>query len=121
MFKGTTHSPDEMVTESMWPEKWEVTVEKVATVGVMAGCKPQSMPVLLALIDAWGNGNFYSSVRSTTSFSFPIVVNGPIRKTLEMNSGTNALGPGNRSNATIGRFLRLAVYALEGHGPEPVT
>jgi hypothetical protein len=117
MLKGTTHPPDEIVIESMWPEKWTVTVEKAATVGVMAGCKAPSMPVLLALIDAWGNGNFQSSVRSTTSFSFPVVINGPIRRTLEMNSGVNAMGPGNRSNAAIGRFLRLAVICLGGSWP----
>lgn len=117
MLKETTHSPDELVTNTMWPEKWGVTVEKVAVVGVMAGCSPQSMPVLLALIDAWGNGRFESSVRSTTSFSFPIVINGPIRNSLGMNAGTNAMGPGNRINSTIGRFLRLAIICLGGSWP----
>jgi hypothetical protein len=117
MLKPTSHQPDEIVTTTMWPEKWEVTVEKVATVGAMAGCIPESMPVLLALVDAWGSGNFISSVRSTTSFSFPIVVSGPIRTSLGMNTRTNAMGPGNRVNSTIGRFLRLSIICLGGSWP----
>jgi hypothetical protein len=47
MLKGTSHSPDRVVTTTMWPESWTVTVEKVAINGVMAGCKPADMPVLL--------------------------------------------------------------------------
>jgi hypothetical protein len=118
MLKGTSHSPDEVVTTYMWPESWMVTVEKVAIVGVMAGCKPDYMPVLLAIIEAWGNGkHFESTVRSTTSFAFPILVNGPIRNQIGMNAGGNALGPGNRANATIGRFLRLAIINLGGSWP----
>jgi hypothetical protein len=117
MLKGTSRSPDEVVTTTMWPESWSVTVEKVAINGVMAGCKPNYMPVLLAIVEAWGKGHFESTVRSTTSFAFPILVNGPVRNELGMNAGTNALGPGNRANTTIGRFLRLAIINLGGSWP----
>jgi len=117
MLKGTSHSPDEIVTTTMWPEKWTVTVEKVAIVGVMAGCKPEYMPVLLAIVEAWGKGAFSSSVRSTNSFSFPVVVNGPIRNEIGMNSGIGAMGPCNHANATIGRFKRLAIICLGGSWP----
>jgi hypothetical protein len=117
MLKGTHHSPDEIVTTKMFPENYTVTVEKVAIVGVMAGCKPEYLPVLLAMCEGWGKGNFDSAVRSTNSFAFPVLVNGPIRNEIEMNSGGNAMGPGNQANATIGRFLRLAIISLGGSWP----
>jgi hypothetical protein len=116
MLQGTSHAPDKIVTNAMLPESWTVTVEKVAIVGVMAGCKPGYMPVLLAIVEAFANGSFSSSVRSTTSFSFVVMVNGPIAKQIGMNAGINALGSGtgNKANATIGRFLRLALINLGG-------
>lgn len=113
MLKGTSHSPDEVVTTTMWPERLTVTVEKVAIVGVMAGCKPEYMPVLLAICEAFGKSNrIQSPVRSTLSQATATLVNGPIRNEIGMNSGIEALGPCNRANATIGRFLRLAMINL---------
>ena len=112
MLKGTSHAPDEIITTTMWPAGWKVNVEKVAVVGVMAGCKPEYMPVLLATVEAFGECG--SAVRSTNSFSYMRVVNGPIREELNMNAGTYALGPGNHANATIGRFLSLAITNLGG-------
>lgn len=116
MLTGTSHSPGEIVTENMLPESLTVTVEKVAIVGAMAGCEPESMPVLLSAVETFGNDIFSSTVRSTTSFSFATIVNGPIAKQIRMNSGINALGSGtgNKANATVGRFLRLAIICLGG-------
>jgi hypothetical protein len=114
MLKGTSHAPGEIVTQAMLPEGWPATVEKVAINGVMAGATPAEMPVLLAAVQAFGSGHFASSVRSTNSFSFMQLVNGPIAREIGMNSGTYALGPGNRPNATIGRALRLFIYNLGG-------
>jgi hypothetical protein len=102
----------------MVPEKLAVTVEKVAINAVMAGCKPAYMPVLLATIEAYMKRNLDSIVRSTASFSFMQVVNGPIRKELDMNAGTWALGPGNQANAAIGRALRLFIINLGGGKPD---
>jgi hypothetical protein len=112
MMKGTSHSRGEAVTTTMWPESLTVTVEKVAINGVMAGCRPEYMPVLLAAVEAFSLESFSSQVMSTNSFSFMQLVNGPIRKEIGMNPGTYALGPGNRANATIGRFLKLAITNL---------
>jgi hypothetical protein len=112
MLKGTGHAPHEVVTTTMWPAQWSVTVEKVATVGVMAGCSPEYLPVLLATVEAFSKCG--SPVRSTNSFSYMRVINGPIRKEIGMNAGTYALGPGNHANATIGRFLSLAITNLGG-------
>jgi hypothetical protein len=114
MLKGTSRKPDEIVTRRMWPGPLEVTVEKVAIVGVMAGCKPEYMPVLLAAAEAFGSGNNAATVVSTNSFSYMQVVNGPIAKQIGMNAGIYALGPGNQANATIGRALRLSVHSLGG-------
>jgi hypothetical protein len=116
MLTGTSHPHDETVTEVMLPESLRVTVEKVATVGVMTGCQPAAMPVLLGIIEAFSREVFASTVRSTSSFSFATLVNGPIAKEIGMNAGMNALGSGteNRTNATIGRFLRLAIICLGG-------
>jgi hypothetical protein len=112
MLQGTKHDPAEVVTTTMWPAQWSVTVEKVAIVGVMAGCKPEYMPVLLATVEAFSACG--SAIRSTNSFSYMRVVNGPVRREIGMNGGTYALGPGNRANATLGRFLSLAVTSLGG-------
>jgi hypothetical protein len=87
-------------------------VEKVAIVGVMAGCKPEYMPVLLAIAEALGP--VASSQASPSSMSLMTVVNGPIRNEIGMNGGLGSLGPGNQANATIGRFVRLALIALAG-------
>lgn len=114
MLSGTSHPPQEVVTTTMWPEEWQVTVEKVAINGVMAGCKPEYMPVLLAAVEAFSKADNSSRVRSTNSFSFMQVINGPIREEIGMNSGINALGPGNHANATIGRALRLFIVNLGG-------
>jgi hypothetical protein len=117
--KHTKHSPTEVVTTSVWPEQYTATVEKVAIVGAMAGCKPEYMPVLLAVVEAFGRDVFASAARSTQSFSFPTFVNGPIRNEIHMNGSgsSSAMGPCNQANATIGRFLRLAIVALGGSWP----
>jgi len=113
MLQGTSHSPEEAVTACMYPEELTVTVEKAAVVGVMAGCKPEYMPLLLAILETWGgNPIFAQSARSDSTFSVMTIVNGPIRNEIGMNAGSNAMGPGNRANATIGRFLRLAILCL---------
>lgn len=116
MLHGTGHAPDEIVTDNMLPESLTVTVEKVAVVAVMAGCEPGYLPLLLSLIEAFNKEWYASTVRSTTSFSFAVLVNGPVRKSIGMNVGVNALGSGtgNKANATIGRFLRLAIICLGG-------
>jgi hypothetical protein len=114
MLRGTSHKPDEVVTKKMWPGPLEVTVEKVAIAGVMAGCKPEYMPVLLAAGEAFASGNNAATVVSTNSFSFMQVINGPIRNQIGMNAGIFALGPGNHANATIGRALRLFIHSLGG-------
>jgi len=118
MLKGTTRRPGEVIGR-IPPFLADCTIEKVAINAVMAGCKPEYMPVLLAAIEAALEPVFtLHGVLATTYFSSPvIVVNGPIAKKIGMNSGINALGQGNRANSTIGRALNLIVLNVGGGRP----
>ncbi len=117
MLKGTTHSPDEIVAKVFYPEGLQASVRQVAINAVMAGCDPKHLPVLLATVEAFQKFNLNSMLRSTNSFAFMQVVNGPIARELGMNSGVNALGPGNHANAVMGRALRLFITNLGGGQP----
>jgi hypothetical protein len=118
MLKGTQRHPDEIVGK-IPPNLADCTVEKVAINAVMAGCKPEYMPVLLAALEAALEPLFtLHGVLATTYFSSPIIiVNGPVTQRIGMNSGINALGQGNRANATIGRALNLIVRNVGGGRP----
>jgi hypothetical protein len=91
----------------------------VAINAVMAGCRPDYMPVVIAAVEAALDEPFsIHGVVATTMFVGPIViVNGPIRKAIGMNSGVNALGQGNRANSTIGRALQLVIRNVGGGKP----
>ena len=118
MLKGTSRQPDEVVG-LMPPDLVPVTVEKVAINAVLAGCKPEYMPVLLAALEAALSDEFgLHGLICTTMFGSPmIVVNGPAARAIGMNSGVNALGQGNRANATIGRALQLIIRNVGGGRP----
>jgi hypothetical protein len=118
MLDGTSRAPDEVVAV-VPPDLAPVTVEKVAINAVMAGCKPEYLPVVLATVEAACSDAFnMHGVLCTTYFSGPvIVVNGPIAARLGINSGLNCLGQGNRANATIGRALQLVVRNVGGGLP----
>jgi len=121
MLQGTTRAADERVG-AIPPNLAECTVEQVAINAVMAGCKPEYMPVLLAAVEAALEPVFtLHGLLATTYFSSPIIiVNGPIAKRIGMNCGLNALGQGNRANATIGRALQLIVRNIGGGRPGEV-
>jgi hypothetical protein len=121
MVAGTTREPDEIVAV-VPPDLVECTVEKVAINAVMAGCRPEYLPVVLAAVEAACTDEFnIHGVLATTWFSGPLViVNGPITRAIGMNSGVNALGQGNRANATIGRALQLVVRNVGGGRPGEV-
>jgi hypothetical protein len=118
MLKGTHRAAHEIVG-MMPPDLLPCTVEKVAINAVMAGCKPEYMPVLLAALEAALDEDFgLHGLICTTMFGSPmIMVNGPIAKAIGMNSGGNALGQGNRANATIGRALQLIIRNVGGGRP----
>jgi hypothetical protein len=96
-----------------------ITAEKVAINSCMAGCLPEYMPVIVAVIRAMAEESyvFHGSITSTGGSAQFILVNGPIRRELGMNSGTNVMGPGNRANSTIGRAIRLIIINIAGAIP----
>ena len=118
MLTGTSRDPQEVVAV-VPPDLVSCTVEKVAINAVMAGCKPEYLPVVLAAVEAACTDEFnIHGLLATTYFSSPVViVNGPIANAIGMNSGVNALGQGNRANATIGRALQLVVRNVGGGKP----
>jgi hypothetical protein len=118
MLSGTVRDPGEVVAV-MPPAFANVTVEKVAVNAVMAGCRPEYLPVVLAAVSAAATDTFnIHGVAATTHFVGPVVVvNGPVTRGLGMNAGGNALGPGNRANMTIGRALNLVIRNVGGARP----
>lgn len=121
MLTGTGRAPDEVVAV-VPPDLAPCTVEKVAVNAVMAGCLPEHLPVVLAALEAACAEPFaLHGLLATTWFAGPVVVvNGPVAAAIGMNSGVNALGQGNRANATIGRALQLVVRNVGGGRPGEV-
>jgi hypothetical protein len=121
MLAGTRRASEEVVAV-VPPDLVPCTVEKVAINAVMAGCKPEYLPVVLAALEAVCTDEFnIHGVLATTMGVGPIVVvNGPIRRAIGMNSGINVLGQGNRANSTIGRALQLVIRNVGGGRPGEV-
>lgn len=112
------HQPSDVITVIPTRNR-AITAEKAAINCVMAGCLPEYMPVVMAVIRAMAEESFvfHGSITSTGGSGQFILVNGPIRHELGMNSGANVLGPGNRANSTIGRALRLIIINVTGAVP----
>jgi hypothetical protein len=96
-----------------------VTAEKVAINAVMAGCKAEYMPVIAATVQALADPlyGYHGPATSTGGSAVFMVVNGPIARKLDINSGDNLFGPGWRANATIGRAVRLVMRNVIGTLP----
>jgi hypothetical protein len=120
MLKGTSHARDKVVgrmAPTNFRESWELTVEKVAVNAVMAGARPEYLPVILAMAASGSTARN----SSTTSFAGLAVVNGPIRNELKMNSGIGATGPYNHANVTIGRAWNLLSQNGQGGSVPGIT
>jgi len=113
--------PDALV-EVIPPAMGEATLRKIAVNAVMAGCKPEYLPVLVAAIEAVTEPAYGLAHRQTTTHAGAplIIVNGPIVKRLGINYGNGVFGPGWRPNATIGRAMRLILINLGGAIPAEV-
>ena len=113
MLSGTKRSPDE-VLGTINPKGGTVTIEKIAINSVMAGAKPEYMPVIISVIESLADDKFddLHVLASAGSFGLLIVVSGPIAKELEMNAGIGFMGHGNRANNTIGRAVRLTTLNI---------
>jgi hypothetical protein len=113
MLAGTSRRRDEIVGKlraTAYREDWEFDVEKVAVNAVMAGAEPEYFPVILAL----ASSGITARNSTTSSAAAMVVVNGPIRNEIGMNSGLGALGPYSQANATIGRAYSLLSQNLQG-------
>jgi hypothetical protein len=121
MLDGTARDPQE-VLGLVPPALAPATVEKIAINAVMAGCKPEYLPVVLAAVEAVLDESFaMHGVLATTQFAGPVVVvNGPIRRQIGMNAKGNALGQGNRANSSIGRALQLVIRNIGEGRPQEV-
>jgi hypothetical protein len=114
---------DEVVCEYVERSR-VVTVEQIAMNAVMAGCKPEYLPVVLAIVEAMADPAFgmHAANATTGGSAVGFIVNGPIRTAIGMNARGNVLGPGNRANSTIGRAVRLtqinALGSVPGAGNE---
>lgn len=108
------------------PAGGAATLERIAANAVMAGCLPEHLPVVVAAVEAAAEESFhlYDVLTTVHSMCPLLLVSGPLARELEMNGGVNALGQGNRANASIGRALSLCFQNIGGARPgglDPAT
>lgn len=124
MLKGTDHFPTELVG-IVEPMKGRATIEKIAINAVMAGARPEYLPVIIAAVEAITDPGFdlYGVQTTDESVTPLLIVNGPVAAALHINSGFGALGPGWQSqpNATIGRTVRLVINNVGGAWPGTIS
>jgi hypothetical protein len=113
MLKGTSRSPSEVIG-TVAPKNGIVTVEKIAINSVMAGAKPEYLPVIIAAMEGITDPAYddLHMMTSTGSFNLAIMVTGPIAKEINVNSGIGLLGYGWQANSTIGRAVRLCLINM---------
>ncbi len=108
--------PEQLIGE-LAPAMSRLTLERVAACAVLAGCRPDYFPVVIAAVEAALEPRFNVGGQAVTTqpAGQVMIVNGPVRDAISLNSGMGVLGPGWRANMTIGRALRL-VISLTGGG-----
>jgi len=110
----TDRDPDETIAACP-PENRRATVWSVAVNGVMAGCRPEYMPLLIAVVEAVTDPEFrVQDAGSTPGWESLVIVSGPIARALDFNSGASVMRVGRRANTSVGRFLRLFLRNLSG-------
>ena len=115
--KFTDRSPDE-VLGVLPPRNGKATIWKVAINGVMAGCRPEYMPILIAIVEVMADKNFgLEHGGSTPGWEVMIILNGHIRNQLGFNDKTAVQRPGYRANTSVGRFYRLFLRNVAGFLP----
>jgi hypothetical protein len=110
----TNRAPEEVIGVCP-PDNREATVWNIAVTGVMAGCRPEYMPLLVAVVEAITDPEFrVQDAGSTPGWEPLITVSGPIASELDFNSGASVMRVGRRANSTVGRFLRLILRNMAG-------
>jgi hypothetical protein len=121
-FLKFTSRPADQIIGSLLPENRQATVWNVAVNGVMAGCRPEYMPVLLAVIEAIADPEFrIEDAGSTPGWEPIILLNGPIIKELNFNYEGGVMRVGRQANTSIGRFLRLYMRNVAGLRIPPMS
>jgi len=116
----TSRAADE-VLGVLPPANRQATVWNVAVNGAMAGCRPEYMPLMLAVVEAVCDPEFkVEDAGSTPGWEPLIVVNGPVVQELGLHHAQGVMRVGKRANSSLGRFLRLVLRNLAGfhHAPE---
>ena len=121
MLAHNGYKPEEEI--ALLPPDFETaTAGDIAICAVMAGCKAEYLPVLIAAVEALSDMNFnLVGIATTTGSAAPLyIINGPITERIGLNAGGNALGAGHRANATIGRAMTLILQNIGGAKPGEV-
>ena len=117
----TDRSPDEVIGVCP-PDNREATVWNIAVNGIMAGCRPEYLPLLISVVEAITDARFSLEDGGATPGWEPLViVNGPIVKALDFNYGSGVMRVGRQANTSIGRFVRLYMRNLAGQRIPPGT
>ena len=119
MLEGMPWRGAEELISIVPPRMGAATMRHIAVNAVMAGCRPEYLPVIVAALQAVSEPEYGLAHRQTTTHAGAplMIVNGPIVERLRINCGRGLFGPGWRANATIGRALRLVLVNLGGAGP----
>ncbi|MBI3067630.1 MAG: hypothetical protein HYY79_01715, partial [Betaproteobacteria bacterium] len=119
--KFTDRDPDEVI-RVLPPEGREASILSIAVNGVMAGCRPEYMPLLVAIVEAMADPNFrIESAGSTPAWETLVIVSGPVVRELDFNFGQGAMKVGRQANSSIGRFTRLYLRNVCGYRTPPGT
>ncbi|MGD9239244.1 MAG: hypothetical protein PVG69_04420, partial [Desulfobacterales bacterium] len=113
--------PDTVLVKEIGPTGNDIHIRDISVAAVMAGCKPQHMPILIAAFKALANKkyNFHQSVTTSHPGGNMVLVSGPLAQELGIHGGQGCLGPGFPANLTIGRAVNLAIIntcrSVPGH------
>lgn len=111
MLRFTDLDPRHSLIDELPPSGAAVTVQTLAANAVMAGCKPEYLPILIAVFQAMADPAYRLFLATITTHpgGNAVIVSGPLAKALGIHSGAGCLGPGFRANATIGRAITLTI------------
>ncbi len=115
----TDRDPDEVI-RVLPQESREASIRSIAVNGVMAGCRPEYLPVLIAIVEAMADPRFHvEHAGSTPGWEPLVIVNGPLIKTLDFNFGQGVMRAGRQANTSVGRFVRLYLRNICGYRIPP--
>ena len=110
----TKRAPGDVIGRLL-PENRAATVWSIAVNGVMAGCRPEYMPLLVAFVEAIAEPEFrVQDAGSTPGWEPLVIVSGPVARALDLNHGQGVMRVGRQANTSLGRFLRLYLMNIAG-------